>query len=153
MKTSILKVKKFFAHFFTLDDTPHNIAGGAALGVFLGILPGEGVATTLVIASILKLNKASATMGVLATNMWGTFVVLPLATVVGGFLFGESSANLSAQFYQTYHLGLKFFFSKVIFFDLALPLIAGYLIVAASIAFFFYVLILILLKFFKTAHN
>ncbi|EKD46855.1 MAG: hypothetical protein ACD_67C00039G0001, partial [uncultured bacterium] len=36
MKITIHKIKKFFAHFFTLDDTPHNIAGGMALGVFLG---------------------------------------------------------------------------------------------------------------------
>ncbi|NTW27304.1 MAG: DUF2062 domain-containing protein [Candidatus Moranbacteria bacterium] len=153
MKIAWLKIKNFFAHFFTLDDTPHNIAGGAALGVFLGILPGEGLATTLIIASILKLNRASATLGVLTTNMWGTFLALPLATIVGGFLFGQTPGNLSDQFYQTYHLGFKFFLSKAIFFDLALPLISGFIIVSLLISFSLYIFVLILLKYFKTKQD
>lgn len=150
MKITIHKIKKFFAHFFTLDDTPHNIAGGTTLGIFLGILPGEGLATTLIFASLFKLNKASATMGVLATNMWGTIIALPLATIIGGFLFGQNPAHLSAEFDRTYHLGFKFFLSKAIFFDLALPLIVGFLVVSLSVALLFYLAILISLKYFKT---
>lgn len=149
MKITRQKIKNFFMHFFTLDDTPHNIAGGVALGVFLGILPGEGLATTLILASILKLNRASAAMGVLATNMWGTFLALPLATVVGGFLFGQTPENLSSQFYQTYHLGFKFFLSKAIFFDLAVPLISGFILVSLATSLLLYIFVLILLKYFK----
>ncbi|HBI50606.1 MAG TPA: hypothetical protein DDY21_02020 [Candidatus Moranbacteria bacterium] len=149
MKNTLSKIKKFFAHFFTLDDSAHNIAGGTALGIFLGILPGEGLATTLIAAAILKLNKASATAGVLTTNMWGTVVTLPLATIVGGFFFGESPNHLSEQFYQTYHLGFKFFLSKAIFFDLALPLIIGFIISAGIISLAFYFIIFFLLKYKK----
>lgn len=141
------KIKDFFQHFFSLDDSPHNIAGGAALGVFLGILPGEGVATTLIVASIFKLNRASATAGVLATNMWGTLATLPLATIIGGFLFGVSPAHLSSEFNQTYHLGFKFFLSKAIFFDLALPLMVGFIISAGLIAAIFYFAIFFALKY------
>lgn len=146
---TIKKVKNFFLHFFTLDDSPHNIASGTALGVFLGILPGEGVATTLIFASIFKLNRASATAGVLATNMWGTVAVLPLATIIGGFLFGQNSAHLSQEFQATYHLGFRYFLSKVIFFDLALPLIVGYVISSVLIAVIFYFAIYLLLKYKK----
>ncbi|MDD5396756.1 MAG: DUF2062 domain-containing protein [Candidatus Moranbacteria bacterium] len=149
MKTTLDKIKSFFAHFFTLDDSAHNIAGGAALGIFLGILPGEGVATTLVLASVLKLNRASATAGIFATNMWSTFVALPLAAIVGGFFFGINPAQLSQEFNRTYHLGLKFFLSKAIFFDLALPLIVGYLLVSLAISLLFYFFIFLLLKYFK----
>ena len=149
MTITYQKIKNFFQHFFTLDDSNHNIAGGAALGIFLGILPGEGIATTLIFASIFKLNKASATATILATNMWSTFVVLPLAAAVGGFLFNQTSAHISAQFYQTYHLGLRFFLSKVIFFDLALPLISGFIIVSAGISFFSYICVFFLLKYSK----
>lgn len=151
--TMINKIKSFFAHFFTLDDSAHNIAGGAALGIFLGILPGEGVATTLVLASIFKLNRASATAFILATNMWSTFVVLPIAAFVGGFLFNQTSTHLIDQFYQTYHLGFKFFLSKAIFFDLALPLISGYLVVSISISLAFYFLFLVLLKYYGKKLN
>lgn len=150
MKTFLDKIDRFFRHFFTLDDSPQNIAGGAALGVFLGILPGEGVATTLIIASLLKLNKASATAGVLATNIWGTVLALPIATFVGGYIFKENPAQLSAQFDRTYHLGLKFFLSKAIFFDLALPIMVGFIISAGIIASIFYVTIYFLLKYKKT---
>lgn len=143
------KIKDFFGHFFTLDDTPSHIAGGAALGIFLGIVPGEGVATTLILASLLKLNRAAATAGVLATNMWGTLVVLPLATLIGGYFFHMDPSQLSQNFEATYHLGFRYFLSKTIFFDLALPLIIGFVISAGLIALAFYLVIYFLLKYRK----
>jgi uncharacterized protein len=149
MATIWQKIKSFFLRFFTLKDTPHKIAAGFALGTFIGIVPGEGVATTLILATLFRLNRASATAGVLATNMWGTFVVLPLVTLVGGFLFGVTSGHLTQQFDQTYHLGLRFFLSKAIFFDLALPLIVGFIIVAGAISLTFYFVLYFLLKYRK----
>lgn len=141
------KIKNFLQHFFTLDDTPHSIAGGAALGIFLGILPGEGVAATLIVASLLRLNKASATIGVLAINMWGTIVVFPVAAFLGGTIFHISPSVLSANFHDTYHLGFKYFLSKAIFLDLALPLIVGFVISAGLISLLFYFIIFFLLKY------
>lgn len=149
MKITTQKIKNFFQHFFTLDDTTHNIAGGAALGIFLGILPGEGVAATLIVAALLRLNKASATIGVLAVNMWATVVVFPIAAFLGGFIFNISPSVLSANFQQTYDLGLKYFLSKAIFFDLALPLIVGFVISAGIISLVFYFIIFFLLKYKK----
>ncbi len=84
------RIKIFFKKFFLINDTPHKIAAGAALGIFLGIVPGEGVMTTLVLASLFRFNRAAALIGVLATNMWTTLAVLPLAAGVGSFLFGEN---------------------------------------------------------------
>ena len=149
MQNIYQKIKTFFLRFFTLKDTPHKIAAGFALGTFLGIVPGEGVATTLIIAAILRINKASATAGVLATNMWGTVVVFPLVAIVGGFLFGETPSHLTQQFSQTYHLGFRYFLSKVIFFDLALPLIVGFIVVAGAISLAAYFILYFLLKYNK----
>lgn len=143
------KIKNFFLHFFTLKDTPHNIAAGFALGIFLGIVPGEGVATTLIVATLLKFNRASATIGVLASNMWGTIVAVPAAAAVGGFLFGVTPTYLSQQFDQTYHLGFRFFLSKIILFDLVLPMMVGFIIVAGTISLFAYFAITLLLKYKK----
>ena len=143
------KIKTFFLKFFTLKDTPHKIAAGFALGTFLGIIPGEGVTSTLILAAIFRLNKASATVGVLATNMWGTAVVLPLAAAVGGFLFDITPSQLIAQFDQTYHLGYRYFLSKVIFLDLALPVIVGFILVAGIISLLFYAILYFLLKYHK----
>lgn len=149
MKNTLSKIKKFFAHFFTLDDSAHNIAGGAALGIFLGMFPGVGLLVALAIVSVLKLNKAAAILCVLTTNTWSIVITLPLSAIIGGFLFGQSPRHLSEEFYATYNLGYNFFFNKAIFFDLAVPLISGFFIVSAVIAFFFYIVMLILLKYFK----
>ena len=149
MQNTWQKIKTFFLKFFTLKDTPHKIAAGFALGTFMGIVPGEGVATTLILATIFRINRASATAGVLATNMWGTIVVFPLVAIVGGLLFGETPNHLTQQFDQTYHLGFRYFLSKVIFFDLALPLIVGFIIVAGAISLLAYFILYFLLKYNK----
>jgi uncharacterized protein (DUF2062 family) len=147
MKTLFSKIKNLFLKFFLIDDTPHKVAGGAALGIFLGIIPGEGVTASIVLSSIFRLNRLSTVGGVLATNMWTTFFVLPMATFVGAFLFNKNSHELIRNFEQNYHLvGYKVFLSKMIFFDLALPLMVGFLIVAGLIALFFYFMLLYLLK-------
>lgn len=150
------KIRNFFKQFFLINDTPHKIAGGAALGIFLGIVPGEGLITTIVLSSLFRLNRLSATAGVLATNMWTTAAVLPLAAGVGGILSGASGRELVADFDRTYHLGWKFFLSKAILLDVALPLVAGFFIVAVIIALAFYFLLYYLLvnhkiKFIKEA--
>lgn len=139
------KIKNFFKQFFLINDDPHRVAAGAAMGIFLGIVPGEGLITTLVLASIFKLNRLSAAAGVLATNMWTTAVVLPLAAGVGGILSDASGRELIADFDRTYHLGWKYFLSKVILLEVALPLVIGFFIVAGIIALAFYFLLYYLL--------
>lgn len=140
------KFKQFIDKFFLIHDTPGKIAGGAALGIFLGIVPGEGVLTTLLFASLFRLNRMAATAGVLATNMWTTMVVLPVAAAVGGFLFDVSPNYLTTEFNRTYHLGLKFFLSKIILFDIVFPLVVGFILVAGAIALIFFLLLYFPLK-------
>lgn len=143
------KIKDFIKKFFLIDDTPHKVAAGAALGIFWGIMPGEGVATTLVTATILRFNRLSATAGVLATNMWTTAVILPLAAFAGGFLFKVNPSILINNFKSTYHLGLKYFFTEAIFTDLLIPLLVGFLVVSVAISLVFYFLLYFLLKYHK----
>lgn len=140
------KIAEFIKKFFLIDDSPHKVAAGAALGIFWGIMPGEGVATTLVTASILRFNRLSATAGVLAVNMWTTFLIMPLAATVGGFLFHINPKTLIHNFQTTFHLGWRHFFSETIFTDLLLPLIIGFIIVSALISLLFYFLLYFLLK-------
>jgi uncharacterized protein (DUF2062 family) len=140
------KFKAFLKKFFLINDTSHKVAGGAALGIFLGIIPGEGVLATLLFASIFRLNRLAATAGVLATNMWTTAVTLPLAAFVGAFIFGVNVESLTMTFESNRHLGWKFFISGVIIFKLALPLAAGFILTAGIIALSLYVLIYFLLK-------
>lgn len=143
------KIKQFFQKFFAIDDDPHKIAAGAALGIFWGIMPGEGVATTLITATLLKFNRAGALAGVVASNIWMTAVVLPIAALLGEFLFHESSADLVAEFHRTYDLGHRAFFSKLFLLDVALPLLVGFLIVSVAISLSFYGILYLLLKYNK----
>lgn len=143
------KIKKTLKHFFTLEDTPHNIAAGFALGIFLGIIPGGGPLTTLVIATFFNWNQASATIGVLASNLWTTLLILPMAATIGGFLFNATPTYLMREFNSTFDLGIKYFFSEIVFFDLALPLYIGFIIIGGIIAFLSYLFFYLLLKYKK----
>jgi hypothetical protein len=146
LKLFLPKVKTSIGKFFLINDTPHKIAAGFALGVFLGIIPGEGVTATLVLAYLFGLNRLAAASGVLVTNMWTTFIVLPLAAQIGAWVFGESYQHLVEQFQAGHHLGYKFFLSKYIFFEIALPLAAGFIIVALIISLLAYALVWFLMK-------
>ncbi|OGI25496.1 MAG: hypothetical protein A3J76_03565 [Candidatus Moranbacteria bacterium RBG_13_45_13] len=132
------KTKRFVKGFFLIDDTPHKIAAGAALGVFFGISPGEGVATTLIFATLLRFNRLAATAGVLAVNMWTTILVLPLAAGTGALIFGKNYSELLAQFHAAKGNYLELFFSKIFFFDITLPLLVGFFVVAGIIALLVY---------------
>jgi uncharacterized protein len=147
MKNLTAKIKKIFLRFLLINDTPHKVAAGFSLGVFLGITPGEGLVATLVLSSFLRFNRLAATAGVLTFNMWSTFFALPLATFVGSFLFHKNSQEILSDFHRNFDLiGYKVFFSKLIFFDLALPLMVGFLVVAGAIALSLYFLLYFLLR-------
>jgi uncharacterized protein (DUF2062 family) len=145
----IAKAKEYIKRFFLINDTPHKVAAGFALGIFWGIMPGEGVATTLITAYFLRFNRFSATAGVLASNMWATFIVLPLAAITGGFLFNVNPQKLIDNFNATYELGWKYFFSETIFLKILTPFFVGFFIVSVAIALFFYFLFYFLLKYKK----
>jgi uncharacterized protein (DUF2062 family) len=149
MSKYITKTKKYIKQFFLIDDTPHKVAAGFALGVFWGIMPGEGVGTTLVTAYFLRFNRFSATAGVLASNMWTTFIVLPLAATFGGLVFRVSPEFLMRSFRETYALGWKYFFTETIFLKILTPFFVGFFIVSISISLFFYFLLYSLLKYRK----
>lgn len=140
------KIKQFIKQFFLINDAPQKVAGGAAVGIFLGIVPGEGVLATLVVASIFRINKLAATAGVLAVNMWTTALVLPLAAMTGCALFGIEYQVLIDQFYSSYKAGYKTFLIGTVFFDIALPLLVGFFIVAGAISAVFYFLLYFILK-------
>jgi len=143
------KIRRFFKKFFLIDDTPHKVAAGAALGIFLGIVPGEGVLSTFVLASLLRFNILSATAGVLAANMWTTVAVLPLAAALGGFLFGNDPKELIDNFQNSYHSGWKEFFSLFVFSEVLLPLFTGFVIISLAISLLFYFILYLPLRYKK----
>lgn len=142
------KLKAFLKKFFLIHDTPHKIAGGVALGIFLGIMPG-GIITAIVIASIIRVNRLATIAGILATNFWTSFLIMPFAAKFGSWLFNIKTEKLIDHFNQTYPVNFKTFFSETAILNLVLPLVTGFIIIAGSIALAFYFLIYFLLKYKK----
>lgn len=149
MRKLLDRIKNFIKRFFLIDDTPHKVAAGAALGIFMGIVPGEGVISSLVLATIFRFNRLAATAGVLASNMWTTLLVLPLAAYIGGIIFHIDSNELVKSSKTTLSMGFQNFFSFTILFKLVIPLMVGYIIAAVIISLVFYFLLYFLLKYKK----
>ena len=139
-------MRKFFKQFFLINDTPHKIAAGAALGVFLGIAPGAGVAASVVLASIFRINRLAAIAGAIATNTWTLILALPAAAAVGCFVVGGNKVSLMAQFNQIQHLGFTFLFSREILLTIVLPLTVGFVVVSGAISLVCYILTFSLIK-------
>src|SRR4030043_1080833 len=139
------KIRDYIKQFFLIDETPHKVAGGAALGVFLGMTPGEGVLITLFFAYIFRLNRLAALAGVLAVNMWTTVLVLPFAAAIGGFIFRVNPQMLSNDFHESLSLGWQYLFSWNVLRETAVPLLVGYIIFAGSVALLIYFGLLYLL--------
>jgi uncharacterized protein (DUF2062 family) len=143
------KFRQLLEKFFLINDSPQKVAGGAALGIFLGIFPGEGILSALFFSAIFRLNKLSATAGVLAANMWATFIFLPPSVAIGSFLFRRDYSELMGQFnrfHQADTIKETFFLSLSIFSASALPILVGFLITAGAVSIGFYLLLLFLLK-------
>jgi len=146
MKKLKYKLKKFLKNFFLIDDTPHKIAAGAALGIFLGIFPGMGIIAAVFFSSVFRFNRLAALSATLAVNTWITVVTLPLAAAVGGFIFNTNPQMLISDFQNNYQLGWKTFFQETVFLELLFPLLVGFILIAATISISFYFLLFYLLK-------
>lgn len=139
------RIRDYIKKFFLIDDTPHKVAGGAALGIFLGIVPGEGVLATLFLAYIFRLNRLAALAGVLSVNMWTLIFVLPIAATIGGIIFHIDPRTLSESFHHSASLGWEFLFSWNVFREVAWPLLVGFVVFAGSVAALVYFGLLFLL--------
>ena len=146
MKKNSKKIIDFLQRFFTLDDTPHRIAAGAAVGVFMGIMPVESISTSLIVTTLFRLNKVSALVGVAATNVWAMILALPFAALSGGFLFGTNPSQLADEFNRTYQGGWGYFLTKTSFFRLTLPLLVGYFVVGVIVSLICYFILYFMLK-------
>ena len=78
IKASVNLIKKFVIHkILHIDDTPHRLALGVALGVFIGWTPTIGFQSALVIlmALIFKANKVVGLPFVWISN---PFTLIPI---------------------------------------------------------------------------
>lgn len=143
------KIKQFFINIYKqligIADSPHKIAGGFALGVFLGVLPGAGPMASIALAFIFRLNKAAAFVGSLLTNTWFSLVAFVAAVKIGSAVLGLSWGEV----YNQCQLLMKNFHWRYLI-DVSLlnilkPLFVGYAVIAGIAAIIAYIIIRIVL--------
>lgn len=89
-------VRYYYLRLVRIDDSPEKIAGGVALGVFLGIFPtfGVGLILAVALASWLHVNRAAAILGSLIMNPLTTPFFWTLSTTVGALVFQVENAKI-----------------------------------------------------------
>lgn len=137
--------KSIYGKIFNINDTPQKIAGGLGLGVFLGIIPGAGPIASLVLASILRLNRASALLGSLLTNTWISIITFFLSVKIGSAILKVQWQDVyynCTVFLKTFHW-LNLFKASAL--KIMLPVLLGYLVIGFALGFLVYLFTLITL--------
>lgn len=86
------RLSRGYQRFIKLRGSPHALAGGMALGLFIGMSPffGLHVISALALAALLKWSKITALIGVNVTNALTAPLIYPLNYWVGTRLAGTS---------------------------------------------------------------
>ncbi|MFH0754260.1 MAG: DUF2062 domain-containing protein [Candidatus Omnitrophota bacterium] len=84
----------FYLKFVRIHDSPHKIALGFSLGVFLGIIPFTGVLAAIFIASVLRVNRVSAVLGSFLVNTWVTIPFFLMSIRIAASLSHSTSENI-----------------------------------------------------------
>ncbi len=89
-----------------IDDSPEKIAGGVALGIFLGVFPtfGLGLILAVALASWFRVNKAAALLGSLIMNPFTTPFFWTLSVTVGALVFQTDHGRILEDLR---HLGVQ----------------------------------------------
>jgi len=138
-------LRQFFIKLFKINDTPHKIALGFGIGVFLGIIPGTGPLVALIIASFLRINRAAAILGSLLTNTWTTLLTTILSIKIGSTILGLNWQEV----YKSWLNLLKDFqwgnLFKLSILKIILPILIGYFMIALFLGLLVYLIFLLIL--------
>ncbi len=96
-------LKRFYYRFLRIRGTPHQVAMGLALGVFVGMTPFLGIHTVIAVmlASVFKLSKISAGIGVFITNPFTAPLIYPLTYRIGTLVIGFSDPSQWHNLFQS----------------------------------------------------
>jgi uncharacterized protein (DUF2062 family) len=133
---------------FSLKDNPHAIAGGVAIGMFVGFTPLFGLKTLLALGAawLLRCNPIAAVISVslhdVVTPFWP--FLLRIEYDIGYWIL--SNPHVLPPHLEMHHLKVAEFFKWTTFLKVGLPLLVGSLFLSAPAAVIFYFLTLGLLK-------
>ena len=156
------RVKSLMEHFkglgsklVTLRDTPHAIAGGVAIGVFVGFTPLFGIKTLLSLggAYLLRCNPIAAVIAVslhdIVTPLWP--VLLRVEYDLGYWLL--SHPHHFPPKMEMHHIHVSEMLKWTTFFHIGFPLLLGSLFLAAPAAALFYFVLLKFLQALQARHE
>jgi len=138
---------------FRINDTAHKVAAGLGIGVFCGIMPGVGLIAALFLAWLLRVNRAAAILGSLATNTWLSIATFMLSVKLGSVLMGlhwQAVRNDWLRFLSEFKW-LNLFNVSIL--KIILPLIIGYVVVSISLGLVTYLSALVILTKFRYANK
>jgi len=142
-------LKALYLKLFRINDSPQKVSLGFGLGVFTGILPGTGPLAALILATLLRVNKAAALLGSILTNTWLSLITIVLSIKIGAGIMGLEWR----QAYNTWQQLIKNFHWKdllnISILQLMIPVLTGYLILSFCLATVVYSGTLIILSFLK----
>jgi len=150
VKRFLEKIRETVKKLFSLKDTPHAIAGGVAIGVFVGFTPLFGIKTllSLGLAYALRCNPIAAVIAVSLHDVLMPFApfLMRMEYDIGYWMLSHPhhlppKLELSHQ-----HLHLGEMLQWTTFLNLGLPLLLGSLVVSAPAAVVFYFLMLAIVK-------
>jgi len=128
-----LTLKQRFFALLKLNNTPHEIALGVAIGAFIAITPLYGFHTIMVIAAALLIRRVNKFAILLGTNV-STMPTFPFITWagynIGRFIFRDS--------YPAYHWSTFKHFNYRQLLQLYLPLFIGSVVLGLLLAVCFY---------------
>jgi len=150
MKISGLRLTRgslnlLYQKLFRINDTAHKVAAGLGIGVFCGIMPGIGLIAALFLAWLLRVNRAAAILGSLATNTWLSIVTFLLSVKLGSVIMGLDWQAVRSDWlrFLSEFRWLNLFNVSIL--RIILPLIIGYLVVSFFLGLVTYLSALIIL--------
>ncbi len=139
-------LKKHVRSLLELRDTPHAIAGGAAIGMFFGFVPLYGLKTLLCLA-VAWLGRCSKLAAIVFVSLYD--ILLPILPVMMrlqydlGFWLLSHPHHLPAKI-DAHHLKLMDMLQWTTFLDVGLPLLVGSVVVAIPFAAVTYVVVYVI---------
>lgn len=150
------QMKKLWAYFVSLGrklielhDTPHAIAGGVAIGMFIGFTPLFGLKTLLCLglACVLRCNPIAAVIAVslhdIVTPIWP--VLLKIEYDIGAFIMLH--LHKTPPSLDLHHFHLADIMKWTTFFKVGLPLLIGSVFLSTPAAVISYIGMLKFLQF------
>jgi len=131
-----------------LRDTPHAVAGGAAIGIFIGFTPLFGVKTllSLVIAYLLRCSKIAAVIAVTLHDIALPFMpfLLTLEYTIGYWFLNHPHTLPTKMVLKDLHLWELWNWAT--FLNVGRPMLIGSLFISAPAALLTYAIMLPLLR-------